>query len=316
MKKFLFAAVLLALPVWVLAGEPGEEPPKKEEPQAEPKEEPKPEEPKAPPKPAPPKKEDPENPLFLIQTSMGEIVVELFFKEAPKTVKNLIELAEGKKEFTDPKTGEKTKRPFFDGLIFHRVIKNFMIQGGCPLGNGRGSPGYSFEDEINADALGLDKLKVITEKGGPHPYLLIRTQQEFSQKVVSPLARKMGIQSQEEFQKRIAEVQEKLKALTLKEAYENIGYKYNPERKSHHLKKGILAMANSGANTNGSQFFLNLVDTPWLDGKHTAFGKVFKGFEVVEAIGNVAVQKPSCRPLEEIKILTVRPMPETPEKKE
>ena len=103
-------------------------------------------------KPAVPEK----NPVVLMKTSMGDITLELFAKEAPKTVQNFLDLAEGKKEFKDLKTGKPAKRPFFDGLIFHRIIDNFMIQGGCPQGSGTGGPGYSFEDEINADALGLD----------------------------------------------------------------------------------------------------------------------------------------------------------------
>lgn len=84
----------------------------------------------------------------IFDTSSGKIVCRLFEKETPKTVENFLGLAEGTKEFIDPKTGQKTKKRFYDGLIFHRVIPNFMIQGGCPLGNGRGGPGYSFEDEL------------------------------------------------------------------------------------------------------------------------------------------------------------------------
>jgi cyclophilin family peptidyl-prolyl cis-trans isomerase len=116
----------------------------------------------------------------------------------------------------------------------------------------------------------------------------------------------MGIQGQEELQKRAAEVQAKVNELTLKDAYENMGYKYTPDLKSRHLVKGVLAMANSGPNTNGSQFFINLADTPWLDGKHTAFGKVFKSFDVVEKIGAVAVNPQSAKPLEDVKILSIR----------
>ncbi len=85
----------------------------------------------------------------ILETSQGNIVCRLFEKEAPQTVANFIGLAEGTKEFTDPKTGKKTKRPFFDGLAFHRVIPSFMIQGGCPVGNGTGGPGYRFADEFH-----------------------------------------------------------------------------------------------------------------------------------------------------------------------
>ncbi|MBW2252365.1 MAG: peptidylprolyl isomerase [Deltaproteobacteria bacterium] len=107
---------------------------------------------------------------------MGNIEVKLFQNDAPKTVANFVGLAEGTKEFTDEKTGKKAKKPFYDGLIFHRVIKGFMLQAGCPQGNGRGGPGYSFADEINAVALGLDKLKAIDPKKGPHPFRRITTE--------------------------------------------------------------------------------------------------------------------------------------------
>ena len=94
------------------------------------------------------------NPIAVLKTSLGTIEIELLQDVSPKTVANFIGLAEGTKEWTDPKTGKKVKRPFYDGLIFHRVIKDFMIQGGCPLGNGTGGPGYSFKDEFSKDAKG------------------------------------------------------------------------------------------------------------------------------------------------------------------
>ena len=140
----------------------------------------------------------------IFNTSMGKIVCELFDKDAPKTVENFTGLAEGKKEFTDPKTGAKTKRAFYDGLIFHRIIPNFMIQGGDPEGTGRGGPGYKFGDEI-VPTLKFDK-------------------------------------------------------------------------------PGLLAMANAGPGTNGSQFFITQVPTPWLDGHHTIFGQVVEGMDVVVKI--------------------------------
>src|SRR5271155_4186540 len=85
----------------------------------------------------------------IFETSLGNIVIRLLDKEAPKTVENFISLAEGTKEFPDPMTGKKEKRPFYDGLVFHRVIPQFMIQGGCPRGDGRGGPGYQFADEFH-----------------------------------------------------------------------------------------------------------------------------------------------------------------------
>ena len=141
-----------------------------------------------------------------MKTSMGDIVLRLFDDKAPKTVANFVGLATGTKEWTDPKTGQPTKRPLYNGTIFHRVIPDFMIQGGDPLGNGTGGPGYRFEDEFNSEL--------------------------------------------------------------------------------RHSKTGILSMANSGPNTNGSQFFITVKPTPWLDGKHSVFGEVVKGQEVVTAIVN------------------------------
>ena len=133
----------------------------------------------------------------IMETSKGEIVLELHYKETPLTVTNFVGLAEGTLDATKGK-------PFYDGLKFHRVISDFMIQGGDPKGNGTGGPGYRFEDEI------VESLK--------------------------------------------------------------------------HDGPGVLSMANAGAGTNGSQFFITHVETPWLDGKHTVFGRVLEGQDVVNKI--------------------------------
>ena len=161
----------------------------------------------------------------IIKTTLGTITVKLFKDKAPKTVENFVSLATGAKEWTDPKSGEKMiGKPLYNGTIFHRVIPEFMIQGGDPLGKGIGGPGYKFADEFSKD-------------------------DNFS-------------------------------------------------------KPGILAMANSGPNTNGSQFFITLKPTSWLNGKHTIFGEVTSGMDVVEKI--VAAERDSQdRPKKEIKIETV-----------
>src|SRR5512140_3076162 len=158
-------------------------------------------------------------------TSEGNFTVRLFDDKAPNTVQNFVGLAEGTREWTDPKSGQKVKRPFYNGLIFHRIIADFMIQGGDPLGTGTGGPGYKFADEF-------------------HPTL-------------------------------------------------------------RHTKAGILSMANAGPNTNGSQFFITLVPTPWLDNRHTIFGEVTEGMDIIEKIGKVATSKPGDRPLKPIAIQTV-----------
>ena len=141
-------------------------------------------------------------------TSEGTIVCRLFEQEAPITVKNFIELAEGSREWTHPHTRAKSKTPLYNGTIFHRVIPDFMIQGGDPAGTGMGGPGYQFQDETRTS---------------PHKF----------------------------------------------------------------DKPGKLAMANSGPNTNGSQFFITVVPTPWLTGKHTIFGEVVGGQDVVDRIAQL-----------------------------
>jgi len=154
-------------------------------------------------------------------TNQGTFVVKLFHEKTPMTVANFVDLATGKNKQVQ---GKLRKKPFYNGLIFHRVIKNFMIQAGDPEGTGRGGPGYRFPDEIV------------------------------------------------------------------------------PELK--HNKKGILSMANSGPNTNGSQFFITLKETPWLDSKHTVFGEVVLGMDVVEAIGVTPTQR-GDRPVNDVVILEV-----------
>ncbi len=251
-------------------------------------------------------KEPTARPQVLIKTSHGDIVVELFPKEAPETVANFLALAAGDKEFKAP-GGEMVKRPFYDGLTFHRIIKGFMLQGGCPVGNGSGSPGYKFKDEINANSLGLDKFKVMKTPNTPHPWLLIRSQADFQRNILLPLCRKIGIKTEADFKQRIGEIQKAIAAMTIKESYENLGYKYDPKLKSRMPKKGTLAMANSGANTNGSQFFINMVDNDYLAGKHTVFGRVISGWKVAAKLELVKVAAQG-RPVEPITIVSIRPL--------
>jgi peptidyl-prolyl cis-trans isomerase A (cyclophilin A) len=142
-----------------------------------------------------------------LRTSRGDVVVRLFPDQAPKTVRNFVELAEGAREWTNPATRAQSHDKLYDGTIFHRVIPEFMIQGGDPLGTGTGGPGYKFADEIHPDLV-FDR-----------PFLL--------------------------------------------------------------------AMANAGPGTNGSQFFITTIPTPWLNRKHTIFGEVVEGAEIVEQISKV-----------------------------
>lgn len=150
----------------------------------------------------------------VFDTTEGRFKIRLFADKAPNTVKNFTDLAEG----------IKTGKPFYDGLVFHRVIPDFMIQGGCPQGTGRGGPGYNFADEF-------------------HPSL-------------------------------------------------------------KHSKPGLLSMANAGPNTNGSQFFITVAATPWLDNRHSIFGEVVEGYDVAEKISK-APRDSSDRPKKEVRINTV-----------
>ena len=144
----------------------------------------------------------------VFNTSEGKITVKLFESEAPITVKNFIELAQGSKEWVHPGTHAKSNDKLYHGTIFHRVIPDFMIQGGDPTGTGMGGPGYRFQDET---------------KGSPHKF----------------------------------------------------------------DKPGKLAMANSGPNTNGCQFFITVAPTPWLTGNHTIFGEVVEGQDIANKISTV-----------------------------
>lgn len=161
----------------------------------------------------------------IFETSEGQIVCRLFEKDAPKTVSNFIDLAEGKREWTHPVNRKKSKDRLYDGTIFHRVIPDFMIQGGDPAGTGMGGPGYQFEDET---------------KGSPHKF----------------------------------------------------------------DKPGKLAMANAGPNTNGSQFFITVTPTDWLTGKHTIFGEVVEGQNVVDKITQVGRNRQD-RPLKDVVLKSV-----------
>ena len=159
-----------------------------------------------------------------LRTNRGTVVVRLLPDHAPKTVRNFVDLAEGSREWTDPKTRNTSSGRLYDGTIFHRVIPDFMIQGGDPLGTGTGGPGYKFADEIHPD-LAFDR-----------PYLL--------------------------------------------------------------------AMANAGPGTNGSQFFITTVPTPWLTGKHTIFGEVTSRREIVDAISNVPTGR-NDRPVDDVVLESV-----------
>ncbi len=245
------------------------------------------------------------NPVFIIKTSLGDIFVELFINDAPVTVNNFMGLALGTKEFKDSATDEIIKKPFYDGLVFHRVIKDFMIQGGCPQKNGQGGPGYNFIDEIDASGLGLDKIQAVDPQKGPHIYLAINEKLQYQQFILGPVLKELNISTQEEFDKQKDEIEKKIMALSVQGVLESTGYKYSEKGSAHMPKRGYLAMANSGPNTNGSQFFITLIDADWLTGKHTVFGKIVNdSMNVVDKIGSIAVDEGNI-PQEEIKIISI-----------
>lgn len=250
-------------------------------------------------------REDFNNPVVEIRTNMGSMFLELFPEEAPLTVETFLGLAEGTRPWIDPNTGLELLVPLYDGLIFHRVIDGFMIQGGSPNGRGDGTPGFSFRDEINARSLGLDKMLVLDDTGAAHPLLAIGNQQDFQNKILKPLYNKLGITSQAQLETRIDEVNRIVRGMTVKESFENLGYQYSERYISRMPLRGVIAMANSGPNSNGSQFFISLVDTDWLAGKHTVFGKVRLGLEVLDAIGRVPVDNQN-RPLQPVVIQSIR----------
>lgn len=226
-----------------------------------------------------------QNPLILMETTSGELIIELYPAAAPKTVDNFLKLASGEKEYTDPVTNKQSTKPFYNGVAFHRVIPSFMIQGGDRKGDGTGGPGYQFEDEISATALGLDKMTI---KDAP------QYQRELQGVIQKKVFEKLNIHSQQdldakrdqanvEFRKMVSDFESKTVEEVLKEA----GYQFKNNLPSRKNDKYTLSMANAGPNTNGSQFFINVADNHFLNGKHTVFGKVLGGRAIAETISNV-----------------------------
>jgi peptidyl-prolyl cis-trans isomerase A (cyclophilin A) len=227
-------------------------------------------------------------PMAVMTTELGEITIELWPDIAPKTVENFTGLANGSKEWTDPATTQKVKRPFYNGLVFHRVINDFMIQGGCPKGDGSGGPGYQFEDECYG-AGGGAITGAFTDEA-----VAIRIFQEvimpYFQKTQSP----GSAPPDSVLNALVQECQKQQSGKPLMqhpvEWYMERTGRTEPLRSQGTLKAkveyGTLCMANAGPNTNGSQFFIvtKKEGCDWLNGKHTVFGKVVKGMDVVHAI--------------------------------
>jgi len=196
----------------------------------------------------------------VIETDRGDLIVELFPQAAPKTVENFTKLAQ---------------KGFYKDIKFHRVIPDFMAQTGDPQGTGSGGPGYQFEDEISVTALGLDKTT-------------LRDAPQYGRQAQQYLLRKHAVGSEEQFQKMQRNLNKEYESMLdwpVSRVLELAGYKYQNNLPSKKALKGALAMANAGPGTNGSQFFINQVDTPHLDGLHTVFGQLEeKSYPVLDSI--------------------------------
>lgn len=222
------------------------------------------------------------NPVMLMKTDLGDVSIELWPGIAPKTVENFIGLSMGTKEFTDSRGGQKVTRPFYDGLTFHRVIDDFMIQGGDPAGNGSGGPGYSFEDEcfevgpeLKGDIADEQQAFTVFEQ------ILL----PYFQSTEQPDAELAGIAED-------CEQQQSGRPMMI-HPVEWYKQKTGMNKAVHargslkaKVAYGTICMANAGPNTNGSQFFIVTKKSgcDWLDGKHTVFGQVIRGMDVVHRI--------------------------------
>ncbi len=233
--------------------------------------------------------EDPQNPLIRISTSQGEMYLELFPAEAPSNVENFIALAEGEKEFTNPDTGELIAARYYNGMRFHRVVPGFIIQAGSPAYNPLGLQLSLLDDEINADALGLDQISALNPDGSFADVLNIESKADFHEEVLTPLYSQRNISDVEAALSRQYQVLEALQDLSVKSVYENQGYRYDDSLESRPFERGTVALANSGPDSNGAEFFISLAAAPWLSGKYTVIGKVIEGHEVMDSIGNTAI---------------------------
>jgi len=223
-----------------------------------------------------------EKPVVLMKTELGDVTLELWPDIAPKTVDNFVGLAMGTKQWKNPNSNELKSEPFYDGLTFHRVIDDFMIQGGDPTGSGSGGPGYTFEDEIFEQ--GEELTGKITDEDAA---LKIFQDMMIPYFQKTPAADSALIAITEQCQEQ--QSGRPMMAHDVEWYKEKTGYE-GPIYRNGALKAkvayGTICMANAGPNTNGSQFFIvtKKPGADWLDGKHTVFGKVVKGMDVVHRI--------------------------------
>lgn len=235
--------------------------------------------------------ENPSNPLLLMRTSRGEIFLELFPESAPRNVANFIALAQAQVPLFDVTTDSMVQPNYYDGMTFHRVLKNYLIQAGAPRQPGAPVPEYQLEDEINARQFGLHEIKVLDTLGKPHAWLNLKDNEDFQREVLMPLYRQLEIRTPEALETRQFAVVAALQALTLQQAYQNQGYRYNDRLASRVPLRGSVAMAGSGPNTNNAEFFITMIDTPWLVGKATIIGQVVEGMDIVDRINQSAAMR-------------------------
>jgi peptidyl-prolyl cis-trans isomerase A (cyclophilin A) len=241
--------------------------------------------------------EDPQNPLMLINTSQGKIYLELFPEEAPKNIANFIALAEGEREFASSFSEDSYKTPYYDGMRFHRVIPGFIIQAGTPRYNPLGEQLKPLADEINADFLGLDKIPAINADGSFADMLNIENRSDFQTEILQPFYDRKNTTNISAVLEKQYQILDELQELSVKSVYENQGYRYNSSLSSRAISRGIVALANSGPNSNGSEFFISLTDAPWLTGKHTVIGKVVEGEAVMDDIGTTEIDATQFSPI-------------------
>ena len=234
--------------------------------------------------------EDSSNPLMLVSTSAGPIYIEMLPAEAPENVARFIEFTVGEVPLTETDSTLTASPRYYNGSQFHRVIPNFIIQAGSPEHNAHGRPRDYLADEINASALGLDRLPVILQAGEVNPILNTDSQQEFASRVLEPLYRQLGIDSPEQLETEESAIIDALQSLTVMRLYEYEGYRYQNRYPTRAITRGIVALANDGPNRNGPEFFISLSDAPWLDGRYTVIGRVVEGMETADDIGDKPVQ--------------------------
>lgn len=233
--------------------------------------------------------ENPANPLLQISTSRGNVFVELYPEEAPENVGRFLGLATGDIELVDENTGSIFKPRYYNGMSFHRVIPGLLIQAGSPSYNPLGAPSDLLKDEINANSLGLNTESILLPDSSTNPILNITNSDEFAKQVLQPLYKEMRIETSEDLLEQEEKIATRLRTMTIKELYQLQGYTYSEANFSRPIQLGVLALANTGPNSNGPEFFISMANSEHLTGKYTAIGSVIEGMDVVGEIASLAI---------------------------